>query len=110
VSKYHFISSQTGTWTSSDLCWALGVSTSGYYQWRAGKPHLLPSWQPAAQQGFTRHAGRYGTRRLRAELRAEDHQVGRYALRRWLRASGQRAQHPPATSPHHEGRPDRRGG
>jgi len=41
---------------------------------------------------FTRHASRYGTRRLRAELRAEGHQVGRYAaLRTWLRASGLRA-------------------
>jgi transposase InsO family protein len=38
-----------------------------------------------------RHARRYGTRRLRAELQTEGHQVGRYALRSWLRASGQRA-------------------
>lgn len=37
------------------------------------------------------YAKRYGTRHLRAELRAEGHQVGRYALRSWLRASGQRA-------------------
>lgn len=62
----------------------------------------VPSWQPAAQQAFTSHARRYGTRRLRAELQAEGHQVGRYALRSWLRASGQRAlstrpQHPRTT-------------
>ncbi|WP_350356636.1 IS3 family transposase [Hymenobacter canadensis] len=37
---------------------------------------------------FTRHARRYGTRRLRAELRAEGHAVGRYALRIWLRRHG----------------------
>jgi hypothetical protein len=29
--------------------------------------------RPTAQQAFTRHAKRYGTRRLRAELQAEGH-------------------------------------
>ena len=42
------------------------------------------------QPAFTRHAKRYGTCRLRAELRAGSYQMGRYALRSWLRASGQR--------------------
>jgi putative transposase len=32
-----------------------------------------------------RHALRYGTRRLQAELRAAGHAIGRYALRNWLR-------------------------
>ncbi|MBO3273255.1 IS3 family transposase [Hymenobacter defluvii] len=50
-----------------------------------------PDWEPAATAAFSRHAQRYGTRRLRAELRAEGHAVGRYALRSWLRRSGLRA-------------------
>ncbi len=75
----------------------LDVSRSGYYQWQAAPVPPAPAWQPAAQQTFTRHAGRYGTRRLRAELRAEGHRVGRYELRGWLRASGQRAL---STRPH----------
>lgn len=66
----------------------LAVSRSGCYQWRVAGPPSVPDWPLAAQQAFTRHAGRYGTGRLRAELRAEDHRVGRYALRTWLRASG----------------------
>jgi transposase InsO family protein len=45
----------------------------------------------AAHAAFTRHARRYGTRRLRAELRAEGHAVGRYALRSWLHQHGLRA-------------------
>lgn len=36
-------------------------------------------------------ARRYGTRRLRAELRAEGYLVGRYALRSWLHRQGLRA-------------------
>ena len=91
MSKYVFISTQAATWTLTDLCRVLGVSRSGYYQWRAASSPPVPDWQPVAQQAFTRHARRYGTRRLRTEGQAEGHQVGRYALRSWLRASGQRA-------------------
>lgn len=91
MSKYLFISAQVDVWLVTDLCRVLGVSRSGYYQWQAASPPAVPTWQPAAQQAFTRHARRYGTRRLRAELQAEGHQVGRFALRSWLRASGQRA-------------------
>lgn len=52
-----FISTQTVTWTLADLCRVLGVSRSGYYQWQAASSLPVPSWQPAAQQAFTRHAG-----------------------------------------------------
>ena len=69
----------------------LGVSCAGYYQWR-GRAQPTPSpWQAAAHAAVARHARRYGTRRLRAELRAEGHAVGRYALRSWLHRHGYRA-------------------
>ena len=73
------------------LCRLLAVSTAGYYQWRRRSAAAAPPWHRAAQQAFVRHASRYGTRRLRAELRAEGHAVGRCALRTWLRRYGLRA-------------------
>jgi len=91
MSRYAFILTCVASWPVAVLCPVLGVSTSGYYQWRKAPPAPAASWQAPAQAAYTRHAGRYGSRRLRAELRAEGHPVGRYALRSWLRATGQRA-------------------
>ena len=51
----------------------------------------LAFWQVAAQWVFTTHAGRYGQRRLRAQLQREGHAVGRQRLCGWLSASGLRA-------------------
>ena len=72
-------------------CRVLGVRCAGYCQWRGRAQPTPAPWQVAAQAAFTRHARRYGTRRLRAELRAEGHAVGRYALRSWLHRHGLRA-------------------
>ena len=91
MSRYAFIAACTEPWPVGTVCRVLDVSTSGYYQWRSATPAPVAAWQAPAQVAFTRHAGRYGTRRLRAELRAEGHAVGRYALRTWLRATGLRA-------------------
>lgn len=70
------------------LCQVLHVSTAGYYQWRSRTACPIPDWERAASAAFSRHAQRYGTRRLRAELYAKGHAVGRYALRTWLRRRG----------------------
>ena len=81
MSRYQFIEQVAASEPVQVLCRVLQVSAAGYYQWlsRANRP--APSWEPAASATFLRHAQRYGTRRLRAELRAEGHAVGRYALR-----------------------------
>jgi putative transposase len=104
MSRYQFIEDCTVPWPVQVLCRLLAVSTAGYYQWRQ-RPAAAPApWHIAAQQAFTRHAGRYGTRRLRAELRAEYHAIGRYALRSWLHRQGFWAMsHPVPTSPHDRG-------
>ena len=91
MSRYQVIAGCTEPWPVQVLCQVLAVSTAGYYQWRRRSPRPVAPWQEAAQAAFTRHARRYGTRRLRAELRAEGHAVGRYALRTWLHRNELRA-------------------
>ncbi len=48
----------------------------------------LLAWQVAAQRVFKTHAGRYGHRQLRAQLRHESHAVRRQRPRGGLIASG----------------------
>jgi len=90
-----FIALHAACWPVQQHCQVLGVSASGYYAWRTRLPAAAgeqapPAWQVAAQRVFTTHAGRYGQRRLRAQLRREGHDVGRQRLRAWLTASGLR--------------------
>jgi putative transposase len=91
MTRYQFIEQVAATEPVQVLCRVLHVSSAGYYQWLGRAARSMPSWEPAATAAFSRHAQRYGTRRLRAELRAEGHAVGRYALRTWLRRRGLRA-------------------
>jgi putative transposase len=96
MKRFTFLALHAHCWSVRQQCQLLGVSPSGYYAWskRAPAPaaeQTLPAWQVAAQRVFTTHAGRYGQRRLRAQLRREGHEVGRQRLRGWLCASGLRA-------------------
>ena len=96
MKRFAFIALHAACWPVRQQCQRLGVSPSGYYAWRKRVPAAatelaLPAWQVAARRVFIRHAGRYGQRRLRAQLRREGHEVGRQRLRGWLSASGLRA-------------------
>ena len=95
MKRFAFIALHADCWPVRQQCQLLGVSVSGYYARRKRTPTAaapaLPAWQAAAQRVFTTHAGRYGQRRLRAQLRREGHAVGRQRLRGWLNASGLRA-------------------
>jgi putative transposase len=46
------------------------------------------------REAFAYYSQRYGTRRLRAEVQAQGHAVGRWRIRRVLKAHGLRAQQP----------------
>ncbi|MCB2380419.1 IS3 family transposase [Hymenobacter sp. BT635] len=59
------------------------------------------------REAFAHHSQRYGTRRLRAEVQAHGHAVGRWRIRRLLRAHGLRAQQPHSFGPRHPFQPSR---
>jgi len=110
VSRYQFLADQAG-WPVQVLCPVLQVSPSGYSAWRHPRTPTrpAPAWQPAAPAASERPAERYGTRRLRAELRADGHAVGRYALRTWLRGSSWQALRPRPQRPRTTGADPRAG-
>ena len=93
MSRQQFIEQPASTESVQMLSRVLHVSAAGYYQWLRQAARPTPSWELAATAAFSHHAQRYGTRRLRAELRAEGHAVGPYVLRTWLRRRGLRALH-----------------
>lgn len=87
MSRYRFIQAQTRHYPVRRLCQVLGVGVASYYRWhkRAASRPLVPTWEQVLCQTFSQHKRRYGTRRLRAELRAQGHQVGRHRIRQALR-------------------------
>ena len=101
MSVYKHIARQRRQVPVRQLCQVLRVAPSANYAWQqhAQAPALEPAWQLAVQQAFTRYGRRYGTRRLRVEVHAEDHAVGRRRIRQTLATYGLRAQQPRAFVP-----------
>ena len=95
MSTYRYIAQRRSQVPIRQLCQVLHVSASAYYAWQRGQvPAPEPAWQVAVRKEFRWHSARYGTRRLRAELHAQGHRVGRWRIRRALAAAGLRAQQP----------------
>ena len=92
---YALIKEESAQFPVSELCRALQVSRSSYYDWAAGRSHQ-PETELATriEEVFWRHSRRYGGRRVRAELRAEGLAVGRDRVRRVMREEGLRAIQP----------------
>ncbi len=90
---YQVIATQTTHFAVADLCHTLGVSRSGYYQWRGRRPQADAA-TPLVTQIFWRHSRRYGVRRIVAELQATGHAYGRRRVRRIMQAECLRAIQP----------------
>ena len=86
MSRYRFVRAQTSHYPVRRLCQVLGVGVASYYRWRqkVAVRCLVPAWERALCHVFVQHKRRYGTRRLRAELRAQGHQIGRHRIRQAL--------------------------
>ena len=89
---YRFIASEATTYPAAILCRALGVSRSGYYDWKK-RPARQDQLAPQVEEVFWQNSRRYGSRRITAELR-EQTVIGRHRVRRLMREQGLRAIQP----------------
>ena len=99
MSCFQFVDSLRNKYPVRRVCQALELVPSRYYAWRAARAAgavgtQTPAWETAAVAVFDQHKRRYGTRRIRAELHAQGHTVGRQALRGALRRHGRHALQP----------------
>ncbi|WP_426491321.1 IS3 family transposase [Hymenobacter sp. 102] len=96
MSTYQHIAQRRAHVPVRQLCQVLRVAPAAYYAWqrRRQQPVVEPAWQLAVREVFAHHNQRYGTRRLRAEVQAQGHAVGRWRIRRVLKAHGLWAQQP----------------
>lgn len=90
---YAFIANQAAHYAITVLCQTLSVSRSGYYGWQQ-RPAAPDPLTPQVTQAFWRHARRYGSRRLTAELQAAGVVIGRRRIRRIMQTEDLRAIQP----------------
>jgi transposase InsO family protein len=95
---YVFIAAQAAQFAVTDLCQTIGVSRSGYYAWQQ-RPTPTDELTPQVTAAFWRHARRYGSRRLTAELQAEHLVIGRRRVRRIMQTENLRAIQPKSFVP-----------
>jgi transposase InsO family protein len=92
VSPYELVDSEKAAFPVALLCEAVGVSRSAYYAWRRSKPS-------ARQQANERvlaeiraihveNEARYGSPRMRDELRDRGHEIGKHRVARLMRENG----------------------
>ncbi len=104
MSCWQFIEQERTRYPVELLCRTLDVSAARYYTWRKqqqvspAQPAVV-DWEVALKDAFGQHKRCYGTRRLRVELQAQGHRVGRQRLRAAMRRHGLRALQPRAYTP-----------
>jgi len=90
--KYAWIAQQTSNHSTSALCRALGVSSSGFYDWRTRGPstRAVENARLALTIQCVHHEFReaYGTERLWRELRDRGEPCGRHRVARLRRRHG----------------------
>lgn len=85
------------------LCNTLVVSRSAYYSWLNGQTYVLRKNKKEVSESVARifhfHKRRYGTRRIREELREEGCRAGRFQIRKRLKEQGLSAIQPKSFVP-----------
>ena len=92
----NFIENESTRYRVKDLCEVIGIDRSSYY--RGLKPRASNSEESLSGElvlkVFSRHARRYGSRRIQAELKAEGVGIGRHRVRKLMREQGLKAIQP----------------
>ena len=87
--EVRYIEQHAPTWPVNVMCRMLGVSRSGYYDWRGRVPSARTTANLALLHDVrrlqVRHQGRYGSPRMHAALRAEGYQCSRGRVERLMR-------------------------
>ena len=90
--KYAFIDAQGVAFPVSVMCRALGVSTSGYYDWRAepetARERRDAALLPKVQAAFRAHRGRYGSPRVAKVQSSVEGPVSAKRVARIMRETG----------------------
>lgn len=90
--KFALIDAEKAFYPIAVLCAVLGVSTSGYYAWRARpmSARAVADVELGAEIAGAHKRGRgaYGSRRVHAELRARGRRVGKKRVERIMRDKG----------------------
>jgi len=93
--KYAFINEQRHHHSVPRLCEVIGVSRSGYYDWKNRKPSVRAQtnqrlWEKI-QNLYTQHHERYGSPRLHAALRRMGEDVSKGRVERLMKQHGLQA-------------------
>jgi transposase InsO family protein len=91
--RYAFIEEHQATWPVSVQCAALEVSRSGYYDYVSRRSHPVIDAEETTliariQAIAAKTRSSYGSRRMTKALQEEGFQVGRYKVRRLMKAAG----------------------
>ena len=98
--RYGFIRQQMKAYPVTVLCKVMEVSRSGFYGYLhrskkiSGDSPYEAALKTRVQMIFKQHRSKYGSRRITEQLKAEEHQIGRYKVRRLMRELGLKAKAP----------------
>lgn len=103
VMRYRFINEYKGTYPVRLLCRVMRVSRSAYHAFAGGKSYVSSAAKTVlakhVEEVFYLHRRRYGSRRIRAELVAQEIRIGRFAVRSSMRRQNLRAISPRRFTP-----------
>ena len=95
--KYLFIAKHKKTWPISLMCQLLSVTRSGYYGYQRRGSDKISFHRQTLLEAVRRIAkttgDSYGSRRVKKELNALDHEVSRYKARKLMKEAGVQVKH-----------------